>query len=188
MVPKFFCPRSVPFILKNAIDIKLNRLVDAGILKKVKFSLWATPIVPVPKKDCRLCLWGDYKVTVYQSLEIDQLPLLKPELFATLSEGKLFSKIDMTQALDDESQKLVTRLPFGITAASAIFQRAMDSLLQGIPNVVCYLDDILITGKTTSEHLQNLRVLRRLKLYNLTAKPSKCLFLQKSVNFFWLFC
>ena len=90
-------------------------------------------------------------------------------MFATLSEGKLFSKIDMTQpyhqiVLDDKSQKLVTinthrglysytRLPFGIAAAPAIFQSAMDSLLQGIPNVVCYLDDILITGKTTEEYL-----------------------------------
>ena len=126
---------------------------------------------PVLKKDGRLRLCGDYKVTVNQSLEIDQDPLPKAEeLFATLSEGKLFSKIDMTQAyqqivLDNESQKLVTidthcglylytRLLFGIVTVPAIFQRAMDSLLQGILNVVCYLVNILITGKTTSEHLQ----------------------------------
>ena len=61
----------MPFALKNAIDTELNCLVDTGILKKVKFSRWATPIVPVPKKDSRLCLCGDYKVTVNQSLEID---------------------------------------------------------------------------------------------------------------------
>ena len=172
--------------------------MDAGILNKVKFSCWATLIISVPNKDGKLHLCGDYKVTVNESLEIDQHPLLKPEeLFATLSEGKLFSKIDMTQAyqqivLDDESQKPVTinthrelysytRLPFRIAAAPAIFQSAMDSLLHGNPNVVCYLDDILITGKTTEEHLKNLReVLRLLKLHNLRAKRSKCLFLQKS--------
>lgn len=131
------------------------------------------------------------KVTVNQYIEIDQHPLPKAkELFATLSE--VFSKIDMTQAyqqivLDDESQKLVTmntycglypytRLPFGIMAPPTIFQRAMDVLLQGIPNIVCCLYDILITRKTTSEHLQNLReVLRRLNLHKLRGIRAKCL-------------
>ena len=74
VVPKFFRPRSVPFALKNAIDTELNRLVDAGILKKVKSSLWVTSMVPVLRKDGRIRLCGDYKVTVNQSLEIDQHP------------------------------------------------------------------------------------------------------------------
>ena len=40
----------------------------------------------------------------------------------------------------------------------------MDLSLQGIPGVVVYLDDILITGKTRSEHVQALdEVLSRLK-------------------------
>ena len=56
VVPKCFCPRSVPFALKNAIDTELDHLVHAGVLKKVKSSLWATPILPVPKMDGRLHL------------------------------------------------------------------------------------------------------------------------------------
>ena len=38
-----------------------------------------------------------------------------------------------------------TRLPFGIASAPAVFQKTMGTILQGIPNVLCYLDDILIT-------------------------------------------
>jgi len=54
-------------------------------------------------------------------------------------------------------------MPFGISSAPAIFQRVMDSILQGIPKVLCYLDDILVTGATDAEHLNNLeRVLQRL--------------------------
>ncbi|KAL7886914.1 hypothetical protein AOLI_G00046350 [Acnodon oligacanthus] len=34
--------------------------------------------------------------------------------------------------------------------------RAMDQVLQGLPNVHCYLDDILITGKDRVQHLKNL--------------------------------
>ncbi len=38
------------------------------------------------------------------------------------------------------------RLPFGISSAPGIFQRTMESLLQNIPAVVVYTDDILVTG------------------------------------------
>ena len=36
------------------------------------------------------------------------------------------------------------RLPYGVASAPAIWQRAMDKVLQGIEGVQCYLDDILL--------------------------------------------
>ena len=39
------------------------------------------------------------------------------------------------------------RLPFGVASAPAIFQRTIESLLQGMKHVVAYIDDILITGE-----------------------------------------
>ena len=60
-------------------------------------SDWAAPIVVVPKGDGQIRLCGDYKVTVNKSLEVDQYPLPRPyELFAALSGGVKFSKIDLT--------------------------------------------------------------------------------------------
>ena len=57
-----------------------------------------------------------------------------------------------------------TRLPFGIASAPAVFQRIMEHILQGIPQVVIYLDDLLITEQNEAEHLQVLRqVLERLR-------------------------
>ena len=39
----------------------------------------------------------------------------------------------------------------------------MDGILQGLAGVCTYLDDILVTGKTTDEHIKNLNaVLTRL--------------------------
>ena len=100
---------------------------------------------------------------------MDQYPLPKPEdLFATLAGGKKFSKLDFSQAyqqlpLDDDSMKYVTvnthrglyrytQLPFGVASAPVLFQKLMDSVLQGIPNVICYIDDILVTGSSDEDH------------------------------------
>ena len=65
-----------------------------------------------------------------------------------------------------------------------IFQRVMESLVQGIPGVVVYLDDILVTGKTEEEHLRSLEeVLKRLMEAGLRLRREKCVFMQDSVTY-----
>ena len=47
---------------------------------------------------------------------------------------------------------------------------------------VVYLDDILITGQTNQEHLDNVHeVLQRLEKVGMKLKKSKCVFMMKSV-------
>ena len=60
----------------------------------------------------------------------------------------------------------------------------MEQLLRGIPGVVVYIDDILITGQTETEHLHALyEVLKRLANAGLRAKKHKCHFMQPQVTF-----
>ena len=200
-VPKFCKARTVPFALKEAIKQELNRLEQDSIIEKVTYSPWAAPIVPVPKGDGRIRLCGDYKVTINPMLEIDKYPLPKPDdIFATLAGGRYFSKIDLTHAyqqlkLSESSRELVTvnthrglyrytRLPFGVASAPAIFQKVMDTVLQGLSGVICYLDDILVSGTTEEENLKNVEhVLTRLQQYGITAKKEKCVFLATTVEY-----
>ena len=71
-----------------------------------------------------------------------------------------------------------------MSSAPAIFQKAMDTILQGLPRVICYLDDILVTGSTLQEHLQNLAVvLERLSQHGIRLKKNKCRFMHDSVDY-----
>ena len=60
----------------------------------------------------------------------------------------------------------------------------MDTILQGAPGAMCYIDDILVTGPTNEAHLQNLEeVFRRLKSYGIRMKKEKCHFMRNSVTY-----
>lgn len=65
--PQFHRPRPVPFAIRDAVGRELDRLEEAGILRKVEHSEWTASIVPVPKKDGAIRLCGDYKVTINPS-------------------------------------------------------------------------------------------------------------------------
>ena len=154
-----------------------------------------------PDGNVRIC--GDYKVTINQYFEVDKHPSPKTEdLFVELSGGEKFSKLDLKNAynqimLDDNSREFVTinthkglfrptRLPYGVAPASAIFQSKMEQLLQGIPMVVCRVDDILVWRQDDASHLAHLNeVLSRLRAANLRLRLDncKCKFLQPSAEY-----
>ena len=171
-------------------------------IEKVKYGDWATLVVPIPKPDGTVRLCGDFKITVNPALYIDQHPIPKAEdLFATPAGGKKFSKLDLSQAyqqmlLHSNNQKYTTipliliwssqytRLPFGIAYAPAVFQQAMEKILHGIPKIMCYLDDVLMTAQNDEEHSKTLEtVLCRLSEHGLRLKKSKCVFLKTRVEY-----
>ena len=96
----------VSFAIKEAIGREIDRLEDIGVLERVEFSHWATPIMPVPKSNGTLRLCGDYKVTLNAALEVDQHPQPEPE-----AGGQHFNTLDLSQVykqlvLDDAHQGL----------------------------------------------------------------------------------
>lgn len=197
--PKFFRARPVPYALKEKIEIELKRLVDQGIYEPITSSQWAAPIVPVVKPDGSIRICGDYKQTVNQVADCDKYPIPKTEdIFATLNGGEKFTKLDLSQAyqqlvLNPDSRNLLTinthkglfrptRLQFGVHSASGIFQRELESRVAHIPFVKVRSDDILISGKNDSEHLNNLNeVLKVIKQNGLRLKLEKCKFMANEV-------
>ena len=60
----------------------------------------------------------------------------------------------------------------------------MDTILQGNQNVICYIDDILVSGRTYTDHLSSLEeVFRHLSAEGITDKRCKCSFLNAQVEY-----
>uniref|UniRef100_A0A2S2PVS1 Retropepsins domain-containing protein n=1 Tax=Sipha flava TaxID=143950 RepID=A0A2S2PVS1_9HEMI len=53
-VPVFHRAYQVPYALKSAVEIELNKLEVEGVISKVSSSDWASPIVVVPKKNNKI--------------------------------------------------------------------------------------------------------------------------------------
>ena len=199
--PKYFKPRPVAYAMRDKISVELKRLEDSGVLEKVEYSEWATPVVPVEKPDGTIRICGDYKVTVNPLVKVPEYPMPSPEdLFNQLNGGKKFTKLDLSGAyqqiiLDDKSREYVTinthqglyhytRLPFGVSCAPAIFQQAMDKILQGLQGIVNWFDDLIVTGNDDDDHIRNLvKVLQRLEDYGVKLKRPKCVFMKDSVEY-----
>ena len=87
----------------------------------------------VVKKDCksvRIC--GDFSVTVNLVSKLDRYPIPKVEdLFARLRKGKLFSKLDLSQAYQQLTLDLDSRKYVVINTHRGLFQYTR--LLFGMP-------------------------------------------------------
>jgi hypothetical protein len=88
--------KNVPYALRENVEKELERLQEEGTIEPVQFADWAAPIVK-DDKSIRIC--GDYKVTANQVAKLDNYTIPKAEdLFATLSGGEKFTKLDMSRS------------------------------------------------------------------------------------------
>ncbi|KAL3225102.1 hypothetical protein MRX96_004685 [Rhipicephalus microplus] len=75
-----------------------------GIITAVATSDYVMPVVLVVKRDGGIRICGDYKVTVNPGLGVTRFPLPKvDDLFAALSGGMHFSKIDLNRTYQEEA-------------------------------------------------------------------------------------
>lgn len=198
--PIFHNFRPIPFAVRKKVEEELSRLVDIGVLRKIDYSEWATPIVVVNKPNGKVRICGDFK-PLNRCIQVDQHPIPTLDiLMDKLQGGKFYSKIDLADAylqieFDEEAKKLCVintpfglfqynRLCFGLASSPAQFQRLMDTLIAGLPGVAAYLDDLIITGATEKEHWENIeRLIEKLSEYGLRVNLEKSVFFQNSVEY-----
>lgn len=166
----------------------------------MEFSEWGTPIVPTIKPDGSLRIYADYKITVNKCVKDEPYPIPKiDDIYANMNGEKYFCTLDLNNAylhvvMDDESADMqtmsthkglykVNRLMFGVKPAPQIWNRFMDKILQGIPGVFFFFDDIIVTGKTYEETLKRLEIVfKQLQLHNLKLKMPNANFSKEVLN------
>ena len=186
--PLFYKARTVPFALREKLEQQLERLEKQDITPSDLFRLGYTNCAGGETYgSMRVC--GDYKLTVNKVAKTEVYPLPKiKEMFVLLAGGKKFYLSHAYQQIEmeEESQKYLTVNTKGSSNISGfllvlhqhlLFQWTMESLLQGLPSVCVYINDILVSGRDNEEHLCNLgEVLRRLKEAGIKLKHAKCFF------------
>jgi hypothetical protein len=135
--PVFKKARPIPYAMREKVEKELDRLEQDGVISETVTSEWATPIVPLVKRNFQIRIYGDYKVTVNPLLKVDRYPMPRPQdIFASLAGGEKFPKLDLHQAylqceVDESSSEVLTlnthrglyrlhQLAFGIASSPAI--------------------------------------------------------------------
>ena len=180
---------------------EVRKMLQKGVIEP-SISPWSSNIVLVTKKDgsTRFCV--DYrKLNAVTKKDSYPLPDIRQCLDA-LADSAWFSCMDINAGYwqigvkpeDREKTAFATsmglyqfvKMPFGLVAAPSDFCRLMGDIFRDIQWIECliYMDDIIVPAKTIDETLLRLEhVFQRLQQANLKLKPSKCVFMQKSVKF-----
>ncbi|XP_057770207.1 uncharacterized protein LOC130990022 [Salvia miltiorrhiza] len=192
-----FRPELVPLI-----EAEVNKLINVGFIREVKYPTWISSIVPVRKKNGQIRVCVDFR-DLNEACPKDDFPLPIAELMIDATTGHEaltfmdgssgYNQIRMSPNEEELTAFRTPKgiycykvMPFGLKNAGATYQRAMQKIFDDIlhKNVECYVDDLVVKSKKRNNHLQDLRmVFERLRKHQLKMNPLKCAFGVKSGKF-----
>ena len=165
--------RRIPFSMRQQVASMIDELIQADIIEPVKGpTSWVSPLVCVPKPngDIRLCI--DVRQANCAILcERFPIPTVE-EVLQDLNGATTFSLLDLRAGyhqleLDPNSRDITTfvshkglfrykRLIFGVNCAAEMYQKTLQQVLQGLEGCRNISDDIVVFGKSVSEHNKQL--------------------------------
>ena len=96
---------------------------------------------------------------------------IKAQIFSKLDIKKAYHHVEIAKEHRHKTAVLTPwgcwqfkKMAMGLANASQSYQRYMDSVLQGLDGVYCYLDDVLIFARSEAEHIQIVEKVYRPKL------------------------
>ncbi|KAI8125079.1 hypothetical protein CVS40_4854 [Lucilia cuprina] len=200
--PIFARPREIPFALRDAYAKEIDAKISAGFYKKVDFLEWSSTTHIVIKKNGGIRITGNYKPTINPQMVIDEHPIPKTQdIFNKMKGAAVFAHLDVTDAyshlvVDEEFAHVLTlntptrgliRLTRAVYISKnipAIWQREMETVLQNIPNILNFFDDILIYAENLDELFKTLVItLERLLNLGFKLNMQKCVFAASSIEF-----
>ncbi|XP_024872568.1 uncharacterized protein K02A2.6-like, partial [Temnothorax curvispinosus] len=200
--PVFVKAREIPFALRDAYAREIDAKISSGFYKKVEYSEWASTTHVVTKKNGKLRITGNYKPTLNPRIIVDEHPIPKAEqIFNEMKGAKIFCHLDITDAythlpVDEEFSHALTlntpthglirptRAVYGAANIPAVWQRRMQTVLQGLSKVRNFFDDVIIFAEDFADLMVILeQTLERLRAHGLRLNRAKCVFATSSVEF-----
>ena len=178
-------------VFKEQVDV----LLAQGVIKKADGPtdfLSPVLIVPKPRQPDKLRMCVDFRrLNKVSKRDYHALPHIR-DLLNDMSGSKYFTALDLTWGFwalpivandqhktaftgPDGEVYVWTKAPMGLSNSPAAFQRLMAHVLQGIPGVSVYIDDITVYSTTWEADLAILKqVFSRLREAGLKVKFAKC--------------
>ncbi|XP_071739840.1 uncharacterized protein [Rutidosis leptorrhynchoides] len=171
---------------------EVTKLVNAGILREVKYQTWVANPVLVKKPDgsCRMCI--DFKdinkacskdnyLLPEINLKVESLHAYPYKCFLDATKG--YHQIPMAQEDEDKTAfhtgkgiYCYIKMPFRLKNAGATYQRLIDKAFEGQigRNLEAYVDDLVIKSKMQEQILFDMEeTFESLGIINMKLNPSK---------------
>ena len=152
-------PYRVPMAWQGQVRQEIQSMLELGVIEPSD-SPWASPIVPVKKKDGTIRLCIDYrKLNSVTSDDTYQMPRVD-ELIENLGDAAYIRDTTKSQWLKRTGRRRLSPLPlastgframpFGLKGAPTTFQRMMDQILGDCCKyAAAYLNDVIIFSRAT---------------------------------------
>ncbi|XP_045114017.1 uncharacterized protein LOC123506168 [Portunus trituberculatus] len=196
-------PRLIPLAYRDAVKAELDSMVARGVIAPVGDvpSYWCHPMVVVPKPG------GGVRITTDLSklnAQVSRPAHPSPTPFAAIrsvdARARYFTTIDALCGywqipLHEDDQALTTfitpygrfkylRGPMGFAATGDAFCLRGDIALQGVPQCVKVVDDILVYDEDYFTHLRHVNdILARCRAHGITLNAKKFVLAAPSVSF-----
>ncbi len=203
-VPHHEGARSMASWKASQANEEVRHLLSLDLIEP-SYSPWACGVVMAKKKGNQLRFCCDFRFLNAKTIR-DAYPLPRIDesitrlgcacYFTTLDLGSAFWQVPLREE-DRPKTAFACELglfqwkvmPFGLSNATATFQRLMSKVLMDVAQsygnlVMCYVDDVIIATSTIDQHIDRIgEVLSCLRRAGLKCKPSKCELLKTSIKY-----
>ena len=192
----------IPDTHHDYLQSQVKEWLKLGIVQPAR-SRYNSPVFLVDKKDGGFRVVQDFRALNANS-HIDKYTMKDvSECISEIgrSNSSIFSTLDLTsgfwQMLLHPKSRPYTAFTvpgmgqfqwvtsaMGLLGCPATFQRLVETAVDGIQNVIVYIDDLIIHSKDYDQHLQTLdELFTRLQAHNLKVNLQKCVFGSKDVMY-----
>ena len=190
--------RILPQAYQKDVYKQIDELLEEGIIE-ISDSPFASPVVPVVKKDGSIRLCCDFRRLNEKTIP-KSYPIPRTEnLLEDLNHAEVFTILDLKNAYwhipiregDKHKTAFVVPngkyqwnvMPFGLMDAAFSLSYVMNEVLREFEFAKSFYDDCILAGSKEKHFDQIRKVLNKFADYGIHVNLAKCQFMQNEVNF-----